>query len=58
MILIFGAWMLIVLNALNVLVAFSLMFNDEYRLTTSIGKSLSNILYNAFVIVTVLGLMN
>lgn len=58
MILIIGAWMLIVLNALNALVAFGLMFNDEYRLTTSIGKLLSNILYNAFVIVIVLGLMN
>lgn len=58
MVLMISAWMLIVLNAFNALVAFGLMFNDEHRLTTGVGKLLSSILYNAFVIVTVLGLMN
>lgn len=58
MILTIGAWMLITLNAFNALVAFGLMFNDEQRLTTGVGKLLSNILYNAFAIVTILGLMN
>lgn len=58
MILTIGAWVLIILNAFNALVAFGLMFNDEQRLTTGVGELLFNILYNAFIIVIVLGLMN
>lgn len=58
MILIIGAWVLIVLNALNALLAFGLTFNDEERMTKGVGKLLSNILYSSFVIVTILGLMS
>lgn len=58
MILVICTWMLIVFNAFNALVSFALMFNDEECLKIGVGKLISTILYNAFVIVTVLGLMN